>query len=60
MKGKIPICPHCGHPYCNQHDDDLDFDEFERIECQCPKCEKMYVATKRVNIVYVTEWRNEG
>lgn len=51
----VPICPHFGHPYCMQGDDELDFDEFERVEFECPACEKSFVATKLVNIVYVTE-----
>ena len=54
MRG-VPICPHCEHPYCLQGDDELDFDEFERVEFECPECGKAFAATKLVNIVYVTE-----
>jgi len=51
----IPICPHCGHPYCMQGDGELDFDESERREFECPACEKAFVTTRLVNIAYVTE-----
>jgi len=49
---QFPTCPYCGY----ENDDYGCFEgDGDRVECECPGCEKMYIATMHLDINFSTQ-----